>query len=116
MREPIKPFALKIRDSLLRIFCVLWLVIITPLFGVLPLWCILNHRARGGPICHLEMAVLDDAWAILYPSHRVNDDEWPPLTQQQWWVMIVIVLSVAILAFYYCLRWWRQAKEQQVVE
>ncbi len=113
MREPGKPrpFGLRIvRDVLIRAMAVVWLVTITPLFALLPLWCILNRRDRSGPICHLEMAVLDDVWATLYPTRRVNNDEWPPLTEKQWWLMIFIVLSVAALALYYCFLWWRQAK------
>lgn len=52
---------------ILKILSVIWLVTVTPLFGVFPLWCLVNKGARSGIVCHLEMAILDDVWVAFIP-------------------------------------------------
>jgi hypothetical protein len=97
----------------LKVLSVLWLVIITPIFGLIPLWCIACDGS--GAICNIERALLLDVWLLLAPNHPepIFDHEVPPLTAAQWWAMISIVLGVAIVALYYCCKWWIEIRRQR---
>jgi hypothetical protein len=98
----------------LKVLSVLWLVIITPIFGLIPLWCI--GYGGNGAICNIDRAFLLEVWLLLAPDHSEPrfTDAYPPLTAAQWWTMISIVLGVAIVALYYCYKWWITEKRQRV--
>ena len=91
----------------LKVLCVFWLVAVTPLFGLIPLWCIVAGGTRTRDLCGLERAFLPDIWLLFFPDTTHGfDDVGPPLTVTQGWTIISIVLVVTIVALYYCIKWW----------
>ena len=87
----------------LKVLCIFWLVAVTPLFALIPLWCIVTGCGSCF-LCRLELAFLRDVWSLFFPDPAPQfEDVGPPLTDTQWWTMISIVLVVAVAALYYCL-------------
>lgn len=96
----------------LKLASVLWLLLVTPILGVIPLYCMLSSSARGSLLCRLDAALLADIWISFHPNAQLGMDEWPPITEWQWWVIIPAVLSIAALAAYYCFRWWQESRHK----
>jgi hypothetical protein len=98
----------------LKVLSVFWLAVVTPLFGILPLWCILNPGARSGALCNIERAFLLSVWTLIFPDPAPGvSDVGPPLTERQGLIVIFIVLAIAALSLYYCFRWRKNAKRHE---
>jgi hypothetical protein len=88
----------------LKVLCAFWLIAVTPLFGLIPLWCIVTGDGSS-TLCRLELAFLLSVWVLFFPHPQPGfEDVSPPLTEIQWWTMISIVLGGAIAALYYCFK------------
>jgi hypothetical protein len=87
---------------LLRVLAALWLLIITPLYGILPLFCLLPFIGITKTLCRLEMLAL---WVVIelfggsYPASEW-EDKWPPVTPLQLWLMSITVLLISAGALY----------------
>lgn len=88
---------------LLKVSAALWLLTVAPLFGVLPLLCLLPFKVISKPACNLEMAFL---WEVLgffgadTPSPGVMD-AWPSSTTPlQLGLMGIIVLAISAAALF----------------
>jgi hypothetical protein len=100
----------------LKVLCVFWLVAVTPLFGLIPLWCIVTGGTGTRALCLLEKAFLLDVWLLFFPDPEYLgvSDASPPLTDMQWLTMISIALGGAIVALYYCYKWRIATKRQRM--
>jgi hypothetical protein len=87
---------------LLKVLAVLWVVIVAPLFGVLPLFCLLPSTSKS--VCHLEMALLWDVSELFGadPLPRGVMDAAPPITPLQLGLMSITVFAVSAGAFFFC--------------
>jgi hypothetical protein len=86
----------------IRLVCTIWLFIITPVFGVIPLMATLGMRP---PLFKLELAILRGFWTVFINDPEPGfEDTGLPLSEIGWWLMISITLGVAIIALVYCLR------------
>lgn len=84
-----------------QLLAVLWLVVITPIFGLVPLLVKSHTISTGNPIWLLDMAILRDVWNKFFTDPYPGlSDVPPPLTETQWWMLIVVVLLVAAVAIY----------------
>lgn len=87
---------------LLKVLAALWLLVVAPLFGVLPLLCLLPFKAISKPACNLEMAFL---WEVIgffgadTPPPGVMD-AWPPITPLQLGLMSIAVLAISAGALF----------------
>ena len=100
--------------SWLKVLCITWLVAVTPLFGIFPLWCILCG-AGNSALCGIERAFLREVWDLFFPDPEPGfDDVGPPLTTTQWWTMISIALMGALAALYCCYKWWTATRRQRM--
>jgi hypothetical protein len=96
-----------------KVVAAIWLVIVTPLFGILPLFCLLPFTGITKPLCHLEMAIL---WEVIIlfggdsPTPGI-DDQWPPVTPLQLGLMCITVLAISAGALFILFRfifWTKQ--------
>lgn len=90
------------KSILLKVLAALWLLIVTPLFGILPLFCLLPFVGISKSFCQVEMAAL---WVVIGLFGRDSptsgmDDEWPPVTPLQLWLMTITVLAISACALF----------------
>lgn len=98
-----------------RYCCILWLAVITPLFGILPLT--IRLAIPTGELLYLELAFLRTFWGMFRPdSDPGSSDVGPNLTNQQWWVMISVTLVLASVALGYCILKARETNQQRIVQ
>ena len=92
---------------LLRFLSLVWLGIITPLFGILPLWCFFGHENSSSPVCNIERAFLVTIWSLFFfdPAPNVSDGSIP-ITEGQAIAYLITIFSVAGISLYYCFQWW----------
>lgn len=90
------------KRMLVKILAVLWLLIVTPLFGILPLLCLLPFRVISKPACNLEMTFL---WEVIgffgadTPPPGIMD-AWPTITPLQLGLMSTTVLALSAWALF----------------
>ena len=58
----------------LKVLCIIWLVAVTPFFGIFPLWCILCGEGSRA-LCRLEKAFLMDVWLLFFPDPEPGFDD-----------------------------------------
>jgi hypothetical protein len=86
-----------VKRILLKLLATLWLLIVMPLYGILPLLCYSPFKGVLGTFCYVEMAFL---WLLIelfggkYPKSGM-DDEAPPVTPLQIWFMSITVLTIS---------------------
>ena len=95
--------------TLLKLLCIAWLLIITPLFGVFPLLLIL-HIPMPRYFFFLTLAVLTDIVSLFIQTGN-GSDEGPPLTKLGTITMIVIVFGIATLAVNFL---WKSRRQKTV--
>lgn len=100
------------RKTWLKIACLVWLLLVTPLFGLIPLFCLVNTGAKGGFLCRLEGALLADLWTSFHVDVQLGMDEWPPIAERHWFLIISIVLGIAAGAAVYCTRSWLRSRDR----
>ena len=84
-----------------NLVCILWLVVVTPIFSVFPLMIVLGQRP---PLFFLERAILRGFWTLFFADTAPDfEDVGPPLSETGWWLMIAITLALAIVAAWYLL-------------
>jgi hypothetical protein len=82
---------------LLKLLAILWLLVVTPLYGILPLFCLLPFKGVLTSLCYVEMAFL---WLLIElfggkrPAPKMDDD-WPLVTPLQLWFMSITVLTIS---------------------
>lgn len=80
---------------------VFWLVVITPIFGLIPLLVFTNLMSSNNRIWLLDSAILKDVYVTFFTDLSPGtQDDGPPLTDSQWWMLIAIVMLVAAIAAY----------------
>ncbi len=91
-----------LNNAVTKLVCMFWLTIVTPIFGILPIFIVLRLRPTVLiPFLHLDLAILSDFWNLFYPDPALDvSDAGPPLSTNAWWLMITITLGVALLALY----------------
>jgi len=99
----------------LKYFCILWLTVITPLFGILPL--LIQLAIPTGGFIYLELAFLRAFWGMFRPDPDPGtSDVGPNLTNQQWWAMISVTIALAIVALSYCILESRKNGRQRIAQ
>lgn len=94
-----------------KYFCILWLMVITPLFGILPL--LIRLAIPTGGLIYLELEFLRAFWEMFRPDPDPGtSDAGPNLTSQQWWAMIYVTFLLATIALSYCILQWRKNRAQ----
>lgn len=91
----------QMKRIMLKTLAVLWLFTATPLFGILPLLCLLPFNLVSKPACNLEMALLRDVISVFiadpYPGAM---DAWPSITRLQLGLMSITVLAISAGALF----------------
>ena len=97
---------------LLRFLSLIWLGIVIPLFGIIPLWCYFVPENGSTPLCNIHRAFLLTIWTLFFsdPAPHVSDATVPITKGQAIWLLIII-FSIAGLALYYCFLWWNESKK-----
>ena len=103
------------RGKLLRAFCILWLVIVTPAYGVLPLLVVLDigddeNMDIHSDIHRLEGDLLRLAYSIFFGDPAPNSthvSHYDMLTDAQTWGLVSFVFVIAGVASWYLYRAFR---------
>ena len=103
------------REWLLKAFCILWLAIITPAYGVLPLLVELdigNDDSIDLPffIHRLEGDLLRLAYSVFFGDPAPNSthvSHFNMLTDAQTWGLVLFVFTIAGVALWYLYRVFR---------
>ena len=98
--------------SLLRFLSLIWLGIVTPLFGIIPFWCSIFPENGSTPLCNIHRAFLLSIWTLFFsdPAPGVSDAT-VPITKGQAIGVLIVIFSIAGLALYYCFLWWTESKK-----
>jgi len=84
----------------------LWLVLITPVFGIGPFIIItrpLFYTLVPHEIIIYEGISLSGAYSLFFSFPDMNevDHPFPPISDQQYWIMIAVTMGVAVVAMHF---------------